>query len=85
MGYTLGNPGKNPPKGERRRTGSRITIEFDDITFDEIKKRAIREKSSFAEQVRTLVEWGLNSEQETECPKKRAKALALSKSLAMTR
>ena len=36
-------------------------VRFDSETFDEIRKRAIKEGTSFAEQVRILVEWGLEA------------------------
>jgi len=38
-----------------------ISIRFDDLTFETIRERAKVENTSFAEQVRTLVEWGLDS------------------------
>lgn len=47
-------------KGKRR-----IITAFDDTTFDEIRSMAIAANCSFAEQVRTLVEWGLESAKET--------------------
>jgi hypothetical protein len=53
-------------RGNRRgRVGrsdpTQISIRFDDLTFETIRERAKTEKTSFAEQVRTLVEWGLES------------------------
>jgi hypothetical protein len=36
---------------------------FDPETFEAIRTRAVREQTSFAEQVRTLVEWGLEAEE----------------------
>ena len=36
-------------------------VYLDPETFKEVRQRAIAEKTSFGEQVRTLVEWGLLS------------------------
>ncbi|KKN17941.1 hypothetical protein LCGC14_0960870 [marine sediment metagenome] len=36
-------------------------VRFDPETFEEIRRRAIKEGTSFAEQVRILVEWGLEA------------------------
>lgn len=44
-----------------RRHQRRIVIGFDDETFAEIRQRAERERTSFGEQVRNLVEWGLEA------------------------
>ena len=41
--------------------GRQITIWFDQETFDEIASLARKSNCSFAEQVRTLVTWGLMS------------------------
>lgn len=41
-----------------------IVVAFDPDTFGEIRERAIRCNTSFAEQVRLLVEWGLIEAQE---------------------
>ena len=46
-----------PPLEGRRRT----MIAFDDDQFEEIRQRAIKEQTSFAAQVRCLVEWGLEA------------------------
>lgn len=47
--------------GNLARTQQRCVIGFDPETFNVIRDRAIREKTSFAEQVRILVEWGLEA------------------------
>lgn len=39
----------------------RIVVSFDDETFDTIRARAVENGTSFAEQVRELVEWGLDT------------------------
>ncbi|OWJ67423.1 hypothetical protein [Inquilinus limosus] len=54
-------PQKLPGAGYRRTPDSatRIVVSFDRDTFEQIRQRAERERTSFAEQVRTLVEWGL--------------------------
>lgn len=60
--------GKQPAVGYRQsqkaaphRTQQRCVVGFDPETFQVIRDRAIREKTSFAEQVRLLVEWGLEA------------------------
>jgi hypothetical protein len=45
----------------RDPTRRAIAVTFDGDTFDAIRARAIREGTSFGEQVRTLVEWGLEA------------------------
>lgn len=37
----------------------KIACAFDEETFQQVRARAERERTSFAEQVRQLVEWGL--------------------------
>ncbi len=64
---------KQPGKGSTRRSsvGSpanyagwrRIMVAFDEETFAIIRDRAVRSKTSFAEQVRLLTEWGLETEE----------------------
>jgi hypothetical protein len=39
-----------------------IVVSFDPETFAEIRGRAIQQQTSFAEQIRLLVEWGLEAE-----------------------
>jgi len=60
--------GPSPSKDDQTKIASgslrgamskRIVIAFDDETFDVIRLRAVIRKTSFAEQVRQLVEWGL--------------------------
>lgn len=55
---------KRPPAvGVAKSDGTKgCVVHFPNETFDQIRERAIREKTSFGEQVRTLVEWGLESE-----------------------
>lgn len=52
-----------PAKGVRRSQDGpiRIVVSFDQETFEQIGKLAARGEMSFAEQVRILVEWGLDS------------------------
>lgn len=45
--------------GLRRGCMSRIVVSFDDETFEQVKSQALANNRSFAEQVRLLVEWGL--------------------------
>lgn len=46
-------------KGRKRTNGLMNNIIFDEDTFNEIRKMAIKKRTSFGEQVRLLVEWGL--------------------------
>ncbi len=45
----------------QRRQWRQIVCAFDHDTFDAIRARAVREGTSFAEQVRLLCEWGLEA------------------------
>lgn len=57
-------PGKgSTSRGDGKNHGDlrRIVVAFPTETFDEIRERAVREQTSFAEQVRMLTEWGLES------------------------
>lgn len=47
----------DPRRPELRQTIVRMDAE----TFEEIRERAVREKTSFSEQVRLLLEWGLET------------------------
>ena len=46
----------------RQPSRLQIVVAFDPDTFAEIRERAIRGQTSFAEQVRMLVDWGLETE-----------------------
>lgn len=48
--------------GCRRGKHIKIVCAFDDEMFAEVRKRAVRAKTSVAEQVRLLVEWGLEAD-----------------------
>jgi len=52
---------ENPAVGRRRpgRAGVETGIIFDDEMFEAIRARALREGTTFSEQVRTLCQWGL--------------------------
>lgn len=52
-------PGRGVQRGAD--TMKRIVVSFDTDTFDELHRRARRDGTSFAEQVRQLVEWGLEA------------------------
>jgi hypothetical protein len=52
---------EGPGRGTHKRNGRMITVQFDHDTFNQLRNRAIAEKTSFSEQVRLLVEWGLES------------------------
>lgn len=55
----------NTPLGRGLSRGcmKRIVVSFDDETFEVIRQRAATHRTSFAEQVRQLVEWGLEDVQ----------------------
>lgn len=57
-----------PGNGSRLRSSSvkRIPCQFDDQTFSQIRDRAEKEQTSFAEQVRQLVEFGLEADAAAE-------------------
>ena len=42
----------------------RIVVAFDEESFAEVRAKAIRDKTSFAEAIRTLVVWGFEAEKE---------------------
>jgi hypothetical protein len=48
----------------RGETNRRIVITLDDETFSAVRSRALEQRTSFAEQVRILVEWGLETVEE---------------------
>ncbi len=45
-----------------KRHQRRIVIGFDEDTFEQVRRRAATEKTSFAEQARLLIEWGLEAD-----------------------
>jgi len=63
MGRPLGKINPNgPAKGVSRSPGTRqVVCRFDDEQFEDIQARATAENTSFAEQVRLLCEWGLET------------------------
>lgn len=62
---------RQPGRGSNRRSSlgapehyaglRRIVVAFDEETFGEVRERATDNRTSFAEQVRILVEWGLEA------------------------
>lgn len=64
MSKHLHAPCDRPPaKGTSRRPGeNRIVVSLDDEMFAEVARRAEQNRTSFAEQVRTLIEWGLEAD-----------------------
>jgi hypothetical protein len=51
-----------PGKGNDYRGQRRIVIGFDEDTFEQIRTRAFKKGTSFAEEARLLIEWGLEAE-----------------------
>ena len=54
------------PRRRRRREVDypQVVVRLDDETFHEVRDRAVTLGTSFAEQVRLLVEWGLETARE---------------------
>lgn len=48
-------------RGFARKDRRRIVVDFDQDTFDEVSRMAVKNKISFGEAVRQLVEWGLEA------------------------
>ena len=62
-GPRLGQPkGTGPAQGVPVGALRKIVIAVEHETFETLRNRAIRDNTSFAEQVRILIEWGLESE-----------------------
>lgn len=58
-------PGKgHQPNKEKRRYQTRIVVGFDPETFNDMRDRALKAGTSMGEQIRLLVEWGLEAERE---------------------
>jgi hypothetical protein len=55
-----------PAKGVARGAQRQVVIKMMRDQFDQVRNRAIREKTSVAEQIRLLIEWGLESAGEAE-------------------
>lgn len=63
MRSTQKRPVARGSKDPRFPEHTQIVVRLDDETFAQIRERAVREGTSFGEQVRTLVEWGLEAVQ----------------------
>ncbi len=63
QGYPLGKQHRNgPAKGVKLYGGRRqVVIKMDSDQFDFIYQRALRENTSVAEQIRNLIEWGIEA------------------------
>lgn len=52
-----------PARGVELAGGRRqVVIKMDTSQFDEVRERVIRENTSLAEQIRLLIEWGLEAD-----------------------
>lgn len=56
-------PASGHKEPTRNRSMTKVVCLLDDDTFAEVRGRAIRQKTSFAEQLRQLVEWGLMADE----------------------
>lgn len=56
------DPWKKQAVGYRQGAHIKIVCAFDDEMFAEVRSRAVSAGTSVAEQVRLLVEWGLEAE-----------------------
>ncbi len=53
---------REPARGTPSRPGYlRLIVDLEEQTFAELRRRAVAEKTSVAEQIRTVIEWGLES------------------------
>lgn len=59
MTRQLANGSRSHHKSVHSRKQIRTMIGFDDLQFYEVRSLAERNKVSFAEQVRLLIEWGM--------------------------
>lgn len=67
---------RKPGRGSTRRSSigfpeqysgmRRIVVAFDEETFAQVRDRALSAHTSFAEQIRLLVEWGMMSTEVAE-------------------
>jgi hypothetical protein len=66
MSAPVGHTQKRPiAKGSRKADGRLgVVCYLDEDTFATIRARAEAQKTSFGEQIRTLIEWGLEAEDE---------------------
>lgn len=53
---------RKPAIGWRERGKVKVVCCFDEETFEIVRGRAIKKEISLAEEVRTLVEWGLEAD-----------------------
>lgn len=58
-------PGRGATDKDHRRYQKRIVVGFDPETFDQMRSRAVKAGTSMGEQIRLLVEWGLEAEKES--------------------
>lgn len=58
--------GGGPGNGVRRGAFVQHVCRFDDEMFESIHAKAIRDCTSLSEAIRTLVEWGLEAEDQIE-------------------
>ena len=52
---------KNPARGTKHKLKRRTVVILDEDQFQEVRARAVRKNTSFSEQIRLLVEWGLEA------------------------
>lgn len=53
-------------KADHHRLSPRVMIQFDREMFDTLRARATAEHTSFAEQVRTYIEWGFEADRQAK-------------------
>ncbi len=54
---------KIPAKGCREHGKVKVVCAFDEEMFQAVRARAIKRGGSMAEEIRTLIEWGLEADQ----------------------
>lgn len=55
-------------RGDVHRLCPQVVVRFDRKTFDQIRARAVKQSTSFSEQCRLLIEWGLEAVAEDAAP-----------------
>ncbi len=63
-GFPLGKQ-KNagPARGVKVGSYTQMNLKLEHETFEQIRQKALRDNTSFAEAARTLLEWGLEAEE----------------------
>lgn len=55
---------KGPGRGHLRGQHIRFVLQFDLEMFEEVRAKALRDETTTAEAIRTLIQWGLMAEED---------------------